>query len=83
MVCPSSPVNIPFRSVAERHTNNHARAATGGFLHAPCAAFDVTTDPRAPSLHKVVEPEEIQVRWAVQGIGPVFGPVPGWPAPCS
>ena len=26
-----------------------------------CAAFDVTTDPRAPSVHKVVEPEEIQV----------------------
>jgi len=27
------------------------------------AAFDVTTDPRAPSIHKVVEPEEIQVRF--------------------
>lgn len=30
------------------------------------AAFDVATDPRAPSIHKVVEPEEIQVRGRVQ-----------------
>ena len=28
------------------------------------AAFDVATDPRKPSLAKIVEPEEIKVGWA-------------------
>lgn len=35
------------------------------------AAFDVATDPRKPRLHKVVEPEEIQVKQ--QKLEPVLG----------
>lgn len=39
------------------------------------AAFDVATDPRKPRLHKVVEPEEIQVKQ--QKLEPVLGPQGG------